>query len=94
MQTWQESACRSRAKRPDVHVVDFLHSFDAQHRRSHVLQTNLARQTFQQNVAALAQNSLPRPEDHRADADANHRVNPLRARPANGQRAHKDRHVR
>ena len=87
MRTWQESAFRSV---PSVQIWMSCTSCTpsiAQQGARHFFQGNIARQAFQQNVPAFAQDACARPQNHRADGDADHRVSPSGAGVADGQRS-------
>src|SRR5579859_3002690 len=82
------------ANGPNVDVVDFLNIVDTKYRLCHAIQLQISRQTLQQDMTALTQNSQGAPQDHQPYGHPNRRVHPARARPTNRQGTRKNRDVR
>ncbi len=61
---------------PDVHIMDFLDAFDGEHGASDVLDAELERSTFEEDVSGFAQDADAGPEDENTDGDAENRIDP------------------
>ena len=82
-----------RTQAPDVHIVDFAHAWNLEHRLGHLRKLHTLGQAFEQDIGGVNDDPNRGPEDHARNHKSQNRVDDGVARAANDQGARDDSYV-